>query len=337
MDTTNTKQKSGEPGWRAIVAKYNFPDLSKSIWQLVDSLGPLVIIWILMYFSLSVSYWITLALAIPAAGFMVRVFIIFHDCGHKSFFKSPRWNEWIGFFTGLLTFTAYHSWHRSHNKHHATVGNLDKRGVGDVLTMTITEYKAAPWGKRVFYRIYRNPVVMFLIAAPIIFIVQNRVFTKNLQAREKWNIVWTNIAIIILFGGVGLLIGFKTLIMIQLPVYYLAAVWGVWLFYVQHQYNDVHWYRDDEWEYENVALNGSSFYKLPRLLQWFSGHIGFHHVHHLSARIPNYKLEKCHRENALFVNIKPVTFAQSFRSLRLRLWDENANRLVSFTEALSKA
>ena len=333
METVDTLNTAVETGWRSIVSKYNFPDPGKSIWQLIDSIGPLLVIWLLMYLSIDISYWITLALAVPAAGFMVRIFIIFHDCGHKSFFKKTVWNEWIGFFIGLLTFTAYHSWHRSHNKHHATVGNLDKRGVGDVLTMTVAEYKAAKWYKRTFYRIYRNPVVMFLIAPPLIFIVQNRIFTGKLQLREKWNIVWTNIAIVILYGGIGLLIGFKTLLLIQLPVYYVAAVWGVWLFYVQHQYDRVHWYRDKDWDYLTVALHGSSFYKLPRLLQWFSGHIGFHHVHHLSARIPNYKLEKCHKENALFMNIKPVTFTQSFKSLRLRLWDENSNRLVSFTEA----
>ena len=337
MDTERSGNIVSDTGWRAIVSKYNFPDRKKSIWQLIDSIGPLLILWIMMYFSIHISYWITLALAVPAAGFMVRIFIIFHDCGHKSFFKQDKWNVRIGFFTGLFTFTAYHSWHRSHNKHHATVGNLDKRGEGDVMTMTIEEFKAASFWKRIFYRVYRNPVVLFLIAPPLIFIVQNRIFTRKLQKREKWNIVLTNLTLLLLIGGLGLILGFKVLLLIQLPVYYLASVWGVWLFYVQHQYDRVHWYRTDKWDYETVALNGSSFYKLPKLLQWFSGHIGFHHVHHLSARIPNYKLEQCHKENMLFRKIEPVTIAESFKSLRLRLWDEKSNRLVSFTEALSKA
>jgi acyl-lipid omega-6 desaturase (Delta-12 desaturase) len=337
MKTEEIKTKTGEPGWRDVVSGYNFPDVRKSIWQLVDSIVPFIGLWILMYYSMGISYWITLALAIPAAGFMVRIFIIFHDCGHKSFFKSAKWNEWVGFFTGLFTFTPYHSWHRSHNKHHATVGNLDKRGVGDVLTMTIGEYKSAPLKKRIFYRIYRNPVVMFLIAAPLIFIVQNRVFTKKMQPREKWSIVLTNIALILIIGGLGLLIGFKTFILIQLPVFYLASVWGVWLFYVQHQYIRVNWYRDREWDYQTVALNGCSFYKLPRLLQWFSGHIGFHHVHHLSSRIPNYKLERCHRENEIFKGVRPLSFRASLKSLRLRLWDEQAKKLVSFREAWQPA
>jgi len=299
---------------------------------LADSIGPLIALWVLMYFSIDVSYWITLALAVPAAGFMVRIFIIFHDCGHKSFFKEAKWNERVGFFTGLFTFTPYHPWHRSHNKHHATVGNLDKRGVGDVMTMTTEEFKAASRFRRLFYRIYRNPFVMFLIAAPLIFILRNRVFTRKLPAREKWNIAWTNLTLLLLLAGVGWLIGFKTYLLIQLPVHYLASIWGVWLFYVQHQYSGVNWYRDKDWDYETVALNGSSFYKLPRLLQWFSGHIGFHHAHHLSSRIPNYKLEQCHRENSLFWDIQPVTFSQSLKSLKLRLWDEKSHRLVSFRE-----
>jgi omega-6 fatty acid desaturase (delta-12 desaturase) len=333
MTTIGNNRNSSEAGWRAVVSQYNFPDRKRSVWQLIDSIVPFFGLWVLMYFSIGISYLITLALAVPAAGFMVRIFIIFHDCGHKSFFKEPRWNERVGFVVGLFTFSAYHPWHRSHNKHHATVGNLDKRGIGDVLTMTVKEYKTAPTGKKMFYRIYRNPVVMFLIAAPLIFIVQNRVFTHKIQKREKWNIVWTNLAVLLLVTGIGLLIGFTTLLLIQGPVFYMAAIWGVWLFYVQHQYNMVNWYRDKDWDYETVALNGCSFYKLPRLLQWFSGHIGFHHVHHLSSRIPNYKLEQCHNENNLFKDVKPLTFIQSLGSLKLRLWDEDARRLVSFREA----
>lgn len=300
---------------------------------MIDSIGPLICIWILMYFSLRMSYWITLALAVPAAGFMVRTFIIFHDCGHKSFFRQARWNEIVGFITGLFTFTPYHTWHHSHNKHHATVGNLDRRGVGDVMTMTAEEFRAASAGRRIFYRIYRNPLVMFVIAAPLIFILRNRVFTKKMLRREKWNIVWTNLSLIGIIGGTGLLIGFKALIMIQAPVFYLASVWGVWLFYVQHQYIYVNWYRDAAWDFETVALNGCSYYKLPRLIQWFSGHIGFHHIHHLGARIPNYKLEQCHRENPLFVGVPPVTFRRSLQSLSLRVWDEGKNKLVGFREA----
>lgn len=320
-------------GWREVVSKYNFPDLKRSIWQMIDSIVPFTGLWILMYISLDISYWITLALALPAAGFLVRIFIIFHDCGHKSFFKQATWNERTGFFLGLFTFTPYHTWHFSHNKHHATVGNLDKRGFGDVMTMTVDEFKNASSGKRIFYRIYRNPLVMLLIAAPLTFILQNRIFTKKNQRREKWSIVWTNLALALIIGGICFLIGFKSFILVEMPTFYFASVWGVWLFYVQHQYAGVHWYRNPDWDYVTVALNGSSFYKLPGILQWFSGHIGFHHVHHLSSRIPNYKLEKCHRGNAIFRDIKPLTLVASIKSLGLRLWDEKSQKLVSFSQA----
>jgi acyl-lipid omega-6 desaturase (Delta-12 desaturase) len=287
-----------------------------------------------MYLTMEISYWITLGLAFLAAGFMVRIFIIFHDCGHQSFFKSSYWNGTIGVFTGLFTFNPYSKWQIVHNKHHATVGNLDKRGTGDVLTMTVKEYISATKGRRIFYRIYRNPFVMFGIAAPLIFLLQNRFYSKNASSREKWNVLWTNLTVVTLITGVGLMIGFKTFILIQLPILYIASVWGVWLFYVQHQYSRVHWYRNEEWDYKTVALSGSSFYKLPKLLQWFSGNIGFHHIHHLSSRIPNYKLERCHSENEMFSSIVPLTFLESLKSIKMKLWDEKSGRLVSFTDAL---
>lgn len=324
-------------GWREIVSRYISPDLNRGIWQLVNSIVPFIGIWILMYYSLAVSYWITLALAIPAAGFMVRIFIIFHDCGHRSFFKSAKWNARMGFITGLFSFTPYQKWLRSHNAHHATVGNLDKRRTGDVLTMTVDEYKSASKGRRIFYRLYRHPLIMFGIGAPYIFIIQNRLFAKRVETREKWNVVWTNVTLLALITGISLVTGFKSFVIIQMPVLYIASVWGTWLFYVQHQYEKVQWFRNEDWDYETVALNGSSYYKLPRLLQWFSGNIGFHHVHHLSSRIPNYKLEKCHRENPIFSNITPITLLSSLKSLRLRLWDEKSHRLLSFREALNLA
>ncbi len=324
QDTTN---------WRSVVKQYNFPDPKQSIWQLVNSVVPFIGIWILMVYSLEWSYWITLALSVLAAGFMVRIFIIFHDCGHKSFFKSPKWNEWIGFFTGLFTFTPYHKWHRSHNKHHATVGNLDKRGTGDVTTMTVEEYQASSKGKQLFYRLYRHPIIMLGIGAPYIFLLQNRWYPKNAQPREKRNVWITTITLVVIITGISLWVGFKTFVLIQLPTFYLSAIGGIWLFYFQHQYEDVHWYRTGDWKYETVALHGSSFYKLPRVLQWFSGNIGFHHVHHLSARIPNYKLERAHRENPLFQTVNPMSLRKSLESLKLRLWDEKNNKLISFKEA----
>jgi omega-6 fatty acid desaturase (delta-12 desaturase) len=332
MAGEGNESKKEVSDWRSVVARYNFPDNRQSIWQLINSVVPFIGIWILMYYSLEWSYWITLALAIPASGFAIRIFIIFHDCGHKSFFKSPKWNEWVGFFTGLFSLTGYHKWHRSHNKHHATVGNLDKRGTGDILTMTVNEYKAASKGKKLFYRLYRNPIIMLGIGAPYIFILQNRWYAKTAQPREKWDVWKTNIALAIIITGISLLIGFKSFLLIQFPIIYISSIAGTWLFYVQHQYEDVVWYRKDEWDFETVALNGSSFYKLPRVLQWFTGNIGFHHVHHLGSKIPNYKLEKAFRENEIFANTKPVSLFSSRKSLKLRLWDEDQGKMVGFDE-----
>ena len=316
--------------WRKVVAKYNFPDNQKSIWQLINSIVPFIGIWILMYYSLQWSYWITLGLSILASGFMVRIFIIFHDCGHKSFFKSAKWNEGVGFVTGLFSFTPYHKWHRSHNKHHATVGNLDKRGTGDVMTLTVREFEQSSKGKKLFYKLYRHPLIMLGIGAPYLFILQNRFYPKKGLKREKINVIVTNLTLLVLMTGLGLLVGFKELFLIEFPIIVISSIAGTWLFYVQHQYEGVRWYRNEHWEFEEIALYGSSFYKLPRIIQWFTGNIGFHHVHHLGSKIPNYKLQKCHQENEIFQKVKPVTLRDSMKSLKLRLWDEEVGELVGF-------
>jgi omega-6 fatty acid desaturase (delta-12 desaturase) len=330
MDGSNDTGVKGRPSWQQVVMKYNFPDTGRSIWQLVNSVIPLLGIFVLMYLSLDISYLLTLALAVLASGFMVRVFIIFHDCGHRSFFKSERANQITGFFTGLFTLTGFVKWQRSHNAHHATVGNLDKRGEGDVMTMTREEYENASKRKKLFYRLYRNPLIMLGIGAPYIFIIQNRFFSKRSGKNEKWNIVFTNIVLAIIIAGISLLIGFKAFLMIYLPVLYISSILGTWLFYMQHQFEGVHWYRQGDWDYPTVALKGSSYYKLPGLLKWFSGNIGFHHVHHLSPRIPNYKLEECNNDNPIFSDISPVKIKESLRSLKLRLWDEEQGKLVGF-------
>ena len=330
----NSKDKGStvQPAWMQVVTKYNYPDRWRSIWQLVNSIVPLLVILVLMYFSLEISYWITLALAIPASGFMVRVFIIFHDCGHRAFFKSPLANRIVGFFTGLFSFTGFLKWQRSHNAHHATVGNLDKRGIGDVITMTKEEYENASRGRRLFYRMYRHPILMLGIGAPYLFILQNRLFSKHSDRKEKINILLTSVVLAASITGICILIGIKAYVLIYIPILYISAILGTWLFYMQHQFEGVHWYRSEDWNYQEVALNGSSYYKLPRILQWFTGNIGFHHIHHLSPRIPNYKLEECHRDNALFADIKPINLVQSLKSMRLRLWDEEDQKLIGFKE-----
>lgn len=285
-----------------------------------------------MYKSLEYSYWLTLLLSFIASGFLIRLFIIFHDCGHNSFFRSRRANKIIGILTGLLSFTPFHPWHRAHAIHHATAGNLDKRGSGDVLTLTVEEYlKSSKW-KKFIYRAFRNPFIMFTIGPLFVVFLQNRFSSKKMSHPEKMNVYLTNAAILLMAAGISFLIGIKAFLLIQLPIILIAHSFGLWLFYIQHQYDDVSWERGDVWDYKEAALNGCSFLKLPVVFQWFTGNIGFHHVHHLSSRIPNYKLSACHYENEMFRNVKPVYFLSTFRALTLSLWDESRQKLISFRE-----
>ena len=317
--------------WRQIVAQYQNPDPRKSTWQLVNTLVLYVGLWVLMVLSLNISYWLTLLITPLAAGMVVRLFIIFHDCGHGSFFKSAKANHTVGYITGVLVFTPYFFWRQSHAIHHATAGNLDKRGIGDVWTMTVEEYlKASRW-KRFVYRAYRNPVIMFGIAPVFLFLVAQRIPSTNpsYRKRERNSIHWTNLGLVVYGTIISLLIGFEKFVLIQIPVIWIAASVGVWLFYVQHQFEGVYWERSKDWNFVEAGLSGSSFYKLPKILQWFTGNIGFHHIHHLSPRIPNYLLEKCYQENQIF-QIKPIYLLTSLKSLSYRLWDEGKGQLIHF-------
>ncbi len=324
-----------DSSWREVVKKYNKPDLRRSIWQLVNTLVPYILLWYLMYLSLEISYLITLGLSVLAAGFLVRAFIIFHDCGHGSFFKSARANRIVGTILGSLVFTPYDRWHQNHAKHHATVGNLDRRGVGDVWTLTVDEYLKLPRKKKIIYRTYRHPIILLVIGPILLFVLSFRFTKKDMNRLERRSIYLSNLFMLIYVGALMLLLGWKAFLLIQLPVIYMASTAGVWLFYVQHQYEGVIWARNKEWEYSKIALEGSSFLKFPKILQWFSGNIGFHHIHHLSPMIPNYNLEKCHRGNKMFKTINPVTFIPSLRTLKLRLWDERRGLLVSFRDIRS--
>jgi len=325
-------EQSNHRSWVEIVSKYNKPNVSKSIWQIVNSLGPYVMMWYLMYRSLEISYWLTLALSLLAVGFLVRIFIIFHDCGHGSFFKSARTNKIVGSILGSLVFTPYDYWHKSHAIHHSTVGNLDKRGHGDVWTLTTDEYQDLSKKQKFVYRLYRHPVMLFGIGPFFLFVLWFRIPRKSMKPSERNSIHITNLILLIIITGMILLMGWKAFLMIQLPVIYLATMGGVWLFYVQHQFENVIWARQEEWDYKRMAMEGSSFLKFPRILQWFSGNIGFHHVHHLGPKIPNYNLERCHKENEMFANIKPITILPGLQTLKFRLWDENAGRLISFRQ-----
>lgn len=314
------------------ISNYSKPEISKSVWQIINTFIPYVGLWLLIIWSLSVSYWITAGLIVVAAGFLVRLFIIFHDCGHGSFFKSKKANRAVGMFFGILAFTPYDKWHNEHMQHHATVGNLDKRGVGDIWTMTSEEYLAAGKWLRFRYRLYRNPLIMFGVGSLYIFVFKNRFPNSDSDRKEKINIWFTNAALLALFAIMGSLIGFFTFLIIQLSIVYLAAIAGLWLFYLQHQYEEVSWVRSSDWNYLKIALDGSSFVKFPKVLQWFSGNIGFHHIHHINARIPNYKLEKVYNENPVFKQVEPVTFLKSLKTLKLRLWDEKLQRLIGFND-----
>ena len=329
MDIPSFQSTYGQ-SWQKIVAKYQNPQRIRSIGQLLNTLIPYALVWWAMVKCLSVSFWLTIPLILIAAGLLVRIFIIFHDCGHGSFFKSHQANNFWGFITGVLTFTPYQYWRHEHAVHHSHSGDLDHRGAGEVWTMTVKEYLQASRWTRIRYRFVRNPVCLFVIGPSILFLIVHRLYFRKSGTNGYKSVYLTNVGILVTAVTMSYLIGLKTYLLIQLPVVMIAASAGVWLFYVQHQFEGVYWERHEKWDYVTEALKGSSFLKLPRVLQWFTGNIGFHHIHHLSPRIPNYFLERCYKENPLFQAIKPITLLTSLKSLTFRLWDEQHNRLVGF-------
>ncbi len=318
--------------WDKLVKKYQNSSNWKSIWQLCNSFIPFLLTWCLMYLSLDVSYWLTLLLALPAAGFVVRIFIIQHDCGHGSFFESKRANDFWGMAGSIISFTPYHYWRKNHAIHHASAGKLEQRGIGDIYTMTVDEYlKQSRWGK-LKYRLYRNPIILFVFIPIILFVVLYRLPISDTKDFKKFqpSVYITSIVIALLVAGLIWLVGWQNFLMIQLPITFLASTTGTWLFYVQHQFEDTYWSENNGWDYASAAMQGSSYYKLPKVLQWFTGNIGFHHIHHLSPKIPNYLLEKCYKENPVFQKTVTLTLRSSFRSMFLRLWDEKEKKLISF-------
>ncbi len=334
---TKTTPLPARQPWKEAVARYRRPALWRGVWQVLNTLVPYIGLWFLMYRSLAVSIWLALPLALLAGGFLVRIFIIFHDCTHGSFFPSPRANELLGNLTGVLCFTPFYRWRLDHSIHHASAGDLDRRGTGDVWTMTVHEYLAASRCKRFAYRLARNPLILFLVAPLVLLLVLQRLPTGKEGKRERLSVYGTNLALALLILAMSWTIGWKAYVLLQLTVVMVAGSAGVWLFYVQHQFEGVYWERRAEWDYEKAALQGSSYYKLPRLLQWFSGSIGFHHIHHLSPRIPNYHLEECHRSEPRFQAVKPVTLLSSFKCLGFRLWDERTRRLVGYPSSSARA
>jgi acyl-lipid omega-6 desaturase (Delta-12 desaturase) len=316
--------------WKKIVARYQRPSTGRGLWQIINTIVPYSALWCLMYLSLAYPWWTTLLLSILAAAFLVRVFMIFHDCGHGSFFESRTANDFVGFIAGILTFTPYYHWRWEHSLHHATAGDLDRRGTGDIWTMTVQEYLESSRWKRFAYGLSRNPVVLFVIAPLFLFLIRQRFPSPRASRRERRSVTWMNLALLGMAAALSAVFGIRAYVAIQLAVVGVAGSAGVWLFYVQHQFDGVYWERRDDWDYTSAALRGSSYYKLPRILQWFSGNIGFHHIHHLSPRIPNYNLERCHRADPLFQSVKPITLISSLKSFTFKLWDEQRGKLVGY-------
>ncbi len=318
--------------WNEILAPYKEPVLWKSVFQLANSVALFALLWAAMLWSLDVSYALTLVLALPAACMLMRLFIIQHDCGHGSFFRSARANHVVGFLLGIVTLTPYHYWRRTHSIHHATSGDLDNREFGDIHTLTVREYRALPLWKRFRYRLYRNPVTLFVIGPAYQFIVKHRLPLDTPPGwKKEWaSILWTNLAIAAVVALGMWTIGLGSFLAVQLPITLVSGTIGVWLFYVQHQFEDTYWRDHPEWSFHAASLEGASFYDLPRWLHWFSGNIGYHHIHHLASRIPNYRLRECMEQVPELQHVTRLTIGESLRTARLKLWDEERRKLVGF-------
>lgn len=322
---------------RAAVAPFEAPSLARGLIQIGTSIGFYLAAVGLMYWSLGVSYLLTLALAFPAAAFLVRVFIVQHDCGHGSFFASKRGNDILGAMCGVLTLAPYAHWRRQHAGHHANWNNLDRRESGaDIYSvcLTVAEYRALSSRQRFFYRLWRHPLMANVLFPPLVFLLLYRFpfDTPKAWARERRSVWRTDLAIAAVFGALMLIFGVANVLLVQLPIVFITTVLGVWLFSVQHRFDDARWLRRDEWNFADAALQGSSFLDLPRILQWITGNIGFHHIHHLSPRVPNYLLAQCHGSSELLRPEKPLTIGRALRAGRLTLWDENKRRLIRFCD-----
>jgi omega-6 fatty acid desaturase (delta-12 desaturase) len=325
--------RSERPFWKESLAPYAKPHIGRSVLDLLTSVVPYLILFYVMYRLLDVSYLLTLAVGIPAAGFLLRTYIMFHDCTHGSFLPSKRANAWLGSVLALIVYHPFANWRHAHAVHHASAGDLDRRGVGDVPVLTVAEYNAkSPKGKLI-YRLYRHPAIMFGIGPIWALMIQPRIVSRSERKRLKRSVHVTNLVLALTITGMCLWIGPAEFFLIQMPVAWLAGAAGVWLFYVQHQFEDAYWESSDSWSYADAALQGSSYLKLPKVLQYFTGNIGLHHVHHLNARVPNYNLQAAHDNNPIFHDVPVLTLRDGLRATRLKLWDEDSRRLVGFAEA----
>lgn len=318
-----------------LLAKYRQPDHFRSVLELIITVCVFFALWAAAWWSLSISYWLTLLISIPAGGFLVRFFLIQHDCGHSAFFRNRATNDWVGRVLGVFTMTPYADWKRTHAGHHATTGNLDKRGMGDIDTLTVREYQAKSALGRLGYRLYRHPLVMFGIGPSYNFMLRNRVPYGLFQADKRYWIsaMGTNIAMAMVFGSMIYAVGAGHFLMIHVPVMLTAASIGVWMFYVQHQFEDTVWAGNDDWDLPEAALYGSSHYDLPAVLRWLTANIGIHHVHHLNSRIPYYRLPQVLKDFPELAAVRRLTIAESFACVKLRLWDESQHKMVPIPAA----
>jgi omega-6 fatty acid desaturase (delta-12 desaturase) len=321
--------------WNEALAPYARPSLPRSLSGLLTSVVPYLGLLVAMYFALAVSVWLTLAIGVLASGFLLRTYIVFHDCAHGSYLPSKRANIWLGSVLGVLVYAPFQNWRHNHAVHHATAADLDRRGQGDVPTLTVAEYYAKPWRARLGYRLYRNPVVMFGLGPLFAMILGPRIVPRDARPRIRRSVHLTNLALAVLVGTACWLLGWRDFLLIQGPAAMLAGASGIWLFYVQHQFEDTFWERGGEWTYADAALKGSSYLKLPKVLQFFTGNIGLHHVHHLSARIPNYNLQAAHDDNPIFHSVPTLSLWDGLRAVRLKVWDEERRKLVTWAEAAS--
>ncbi|MFI5045794.1 MAG: fatty acid desaturase [Acidimicrobiia bacterium] len=318
---------------RADLDQYARSDLARSIWGLATSVVPFLALWALMFVVYPISYWLVLLVSIPAVGFLVRTYILFHDCVHGSFLSGRRANAWVGTALALLVLTPFARWRYEHVTHHATSGDLDRRGVGDVPVLTVAEYNAKGWLGRLGYRLYRNPVVLFGLGPIYSTVIMQRI--PNPLARQRMHrSVWgTNLAVAVGIGALCWAFGWRAVLLVELPLVVLAGGIGLWLFYVQHQYPTSYWDHTEDWSFTDSALRGSSYLRLPKFLQFFTGNIGFHHVHHLNPKIPNYNLQRAHEEQPVFHSVQPLSLWDGVKAARLKLFDEDAGRLVTWRQA----
>jgi omega-6 fatty acid desaturase (delta-12 desaturase) len=320
-----------------VLAPYAQAQVSRGLADLASSVLPYLALSVAMYFSLQVSYLLTLALAVPASGFALRTFVVFHDCTHGSFMPSRRANAWLGRVLGLVMFSPFVSWRHDHLVHHATSGDLDRRGGGDVLTLTVAEYRSRSWRARVGYRLFRNPLVMFGLGPLYAMVVHPRLVPRTARPRIRRSIMLTDVALALGIATVCWFVGWRQFLLVQTPCALLAGGAGIWLFYVQHQFEDTYWQAHGDWSFADAALRGSSYLQLPEVLRFFTANIGFHHVHHLSARIPNYNLKRAHDDNPVLQAVPTLSLWDGVRACRLKLWDEDRGKLVTFAQARSSA